>query len=474
MVDKQKPSFLFYDYETFGQNPALDRPAQFAGIRTDLDFNIIEKPQKFFCAPSDDYLPQPQSVMITGITPQYTITNGINEPEFAKRIHASFSVSNSCILGYNNIRFDDEITRHIFYRNFYDPYSYSWKQGNSRWDLLNVLRACFTLRPNGINWPRNEKGLPSFKLKHLTSINGIEHKNPHDAMADVFATIEMAKLTKKAQPKLFDFFFQMRKKSKIFQLINIESMTPLVYVSSIFSANRTNITLISPLAWHPKNSNTIIACDLTADINPLLTLDINTLRKRLYTIKTELSDEPIIPIKLIYINKCPILAPSNILRQEDLKHLSLDINTCLNNLDILRKNRKVQNKVIQLYIKQKLLPEITDVDSMLYSRFFTYKDHSMMSIIRHTLPENLPALNLKFKDPRMSELFFRYRARNYPATLTKQEQVSWLQYRRNILNKERITKYLRIIDQLFIEYQEDKEKHQQLKLLVDYVNQIAG
>ncbi|XNM88044.1 hypothetical protein ACLK18_11460 [Escherichia coli] len=57
------------------------------------------------------------------------------------------------ILGYNNVRFDDEVTRNVFYRNFYDPYAWSWQHDNSRWDLLDVMRACYALRPEGINWP---------------------------------------------------------------------------------------------------------------------------------------------------------------------------------------------------------------------------------------------------------------------------------------------------------------------------------
>ncbi|MFV9997426.1 MAG: exodeoxyribonuclease I [Arsenophonus endosymbiont of Dermacentor nuttalli] len=470
LANKQKSLFLFHDYETFGQHPALDRPAQFAGIRTDANFTIIEEPQIFYCAPADDYLPQPQAVMITGITPQYAITHGINEAEFAKRIHASFSVANSCILGYNNIRFDDEVTRHIFYRNFYDPYAYSWQQGNSRWDLLDVLRACYALRPDGINWPINDEGLPSFKLEHLTTANGIEHANAHDAMADVFATIEMAKLIKQAQPRMFDYFFQLRNKNKITQLIDIIEMTPLVHVSGIFGAIRANTSLIAPLAWHPQNRNAIIACDLAADISPLLTLDRDTLRQRLYTPKAELA----IPIKLIHINKCPILAPATTLSQTDAHRIALDLDYCLNNLAVLRQHNEVRDKVIQLFSEQQAFPELSDVDAKLYSAFFSDHDRSTMAIIRQTLPQNLPALYLKFDDPRMKQLLFRYRARNYPTTLTEQEQLAWLHHRREMLTTEKITQYLQTIEQLFVVYQGDKEKCQQLKALVDYANQIAS
>ncbi|MGP1939513.1 MAG: exodeoxyribonuclease I [Arsenophonus sp. ET-DL9-MAG3] len=473
-MNKHKSSFLFYDYETFGQDPALDRPAQFACIRTDLNFNIIEEPQFFYCIPADDYLPQPQAIMITGITPQYAIAHGINEAEFAKRIHRNFSIENSCIIGYNNIQFDDEVTRHIFYRNFYDPYSYSWQQGNSRWDILNILYACYALRSDGINWPLNNKGLPSFKLKDLTIANNIEHVNVHDAVADVFATIEIAKLIKQAQPRLFTYFFQLRNKNKVNRLIDINAMTPLVFVSNTFGATRYNNSLISPLARHPKNKNIIIACDLAEDISPLLTLSIDAIKDRLYTLKSKLDGELSIPIKLIYINKCPILAPINTLKLINERHIAFDFNVCLNNLAILQQHSKIRTKVVRLFNKQEeYFSKTIDVDTKLYSCLFTNKDALIMSIIRKTLPENLPTLNLKFHDPRMSQLFFRYKARNYPTILTKEERLIWLNHCRNMINKERITKYLQTIEQLFIENYKDKEKCRQLKLLVDYVNKIS-
>lgn len=215
---KNQFTLLFYDYETFGTHTSLDKPAQFASIRTDENLNIIEEPKCFYCFPSDDYLPEPYSVLITKITPQYTFKYGTNEYEFSRKIYNILIQPNTCIVGYNNITFDDEITRNIFYRNFLDPYEWSWKNNNSRWDLLNIMRVCYLLRPNGIKWPKNNLGLPVFKLSDLTQENNIFHYNAHDATADVYATIELAKLVKTQQPKLFDFFFLKKIYFKKFQM----------------------------------------------------------------------------------------------------------------------------------------------------------------------------------------------------------------------------------------------------------------
>ncbi|HHP7421580.1 exodeoxyribonuclease I [Providencia rettgeri] len=470
----QQPSFFIHDYETFGKRPALDRPAQFAGVRTDLDFNIIEEPEVFYCAPADDYLPQPEAVMITGITPQVALSQGINEAEFAKRIHAAFSVPNTCIMGYNNIRFDDEVTRNIFYRNFYDPYAYSWQQGNSRWDLLDTLRACFALRPEGIQWPENEDGLPSMRLEHLTKANGVAHENAHDAMSDVLATINMAKLLKAAQPRMFDYFYQLRNKNKISQLIDIVEITPLVHVSGMFGALRSYVSLVAPLAWHPDNKNAVIMCDLSADISPLIELDVQQLRTRLYTPKAELAGASPVPVKLVHINKCPILAPEKTLRPEDAQRTGVDRDLCMRNLETLRKHPEIRNKLIELFSEPQIFAESDDVDTQIYNGFFSPSDRSTMDIIRETSPQNLPALELSFEDKRMKELFFRYKARNYPATLSYDEQQRWLQHRRDYFNEERLTEYMQQIQLLLVEHQHDEKRCQQLKALINYARDLAS
>ncbi|HHR6080110.1 TPA: exodeoxyribonuclease I [Providencia alcalifaciens] len=469
-----QPTFFIHDYETFGKHPALDRPAQFAGVRTDLDFNIIDEPEVFYCKPTDDYLPQPEAVMITGITPQIAMANGVNEAEFAKRIHNAFSVPNTCIMGYNNIRFDDEVTRNIFYRNFYDPYAYSWQQGNSRWDLLDALRACFALRPEGINWPENDDGLPSLRLEHLTKANGVAHENAHDAMSDVLATINMAKLLKQAQPRMFDYFYQLRNKNKVNQLIDIVDMTPLVHVSGMFGAIRSYVSLVAPLAWHPENKNAVIMCDLSADMSPLLTLNADELRERLYTPKAELGDELPVPVKLVHINKCPILAPEKTLRTVDSERTGIDRDLCMRNLELLRKNPDVRNKLIELFSVAQQFEESNDVDSQIYNGFFSPSDRSTMDIIRETPPQNLPALDLSFEDKRMKELFFRYKARNFPATLSYDEQQRWLQHRRDYFTESRLTDYLQQIQLLMEVHHEDEKRCQQLKALVNYAAELAS
>jgi exodeoxyribonuclease-1 len=208
-------SFYWHDYETWGADPSRDRPAQFAGVRTDASLNIIGKPLMAYCRPGDDLLPHPEACLVTGITPQQARAQGVCEAEFFELIHQQLSHPGTCGVGYNNIRFDDEITRYGLFRNFFDPYAREWQNGNSRWDTIDMVRLTHALRPEGIEWPTREDGTPSFRLEQLTLANNIAHQGAHDALSDVYASIDLARLVRARQPRLFDFALELRNKKKL-------------------------------------------------------------------------------------------------------------------------------------------------------------------------------------------------------------------------------------------------------------------
>lgn len=476
MQNNTQPSFYIYDFETFGTHPALDRPAQFAGLRIDQNFNVIEEPLVIYCKQSDDYLPHPEAVMITGITPQLCNQKGVTESEFARLIHEAFSVPNTCILGYNTIKFDDEVTRNLFYRNFIDPYAHHWQNGNSRWDMIDIVRATYALRPDGIHWPVTEEGLPSFKLEALTKANGIEHANAHDAMSDVYATIEIMKLILAKQPRLFQFLFQHRDKQKLISLIDIVNMSPLVHISSFYGASRSNLSMVMPIIWHPTNKNAIICIDLTCDIQPILELSATEIQSRLYTPRHQLKEHELpIGLTVIYLNKCPVLAPEKTLLPENIDRLNLDITKINENLTQLRAYSQLKDKVNAVFEIENTFesnPD-ADVDTQLYSQFFTQSDKLLFEQIRTTEPKNLPLININSDDKRVKELFFRYKAKNYPATLDYEEQQAWLVHRKKRLNQDSITDYVNKLEEVAALYQHDENKLKLIKQLFAYLQSIA-
>ncbi|MDY5847210.1 exodeoxyribonuclease I [Actinobacillus porcinus] len=462
-------SFFIYDYESFGINPASDRPAQFAGIRTDKDFNIIGEPVMLYCKQTNDYLPSPEAVLVTGITPQECNEKGISEPEFAAKILAEFSQPNTCVMGFNNIRYDDEMTRYTFYRNFIDPYEYSWKNGNSRWDLLDVVRACYALRPEGIEWAYDDEGMPSFRLEKLTEANGIAHENAHDAMSDVYATIAMAKLIKEKQPKLFQFFFENRGKREVEKLINTAEMTPLVHVSGMLGNYRGNCTWVAPIAWHPTNQNAVIVCDLSQNIDDLLAKSAVELRENLYTKKSELEEQGILPVplKLVHINKCPILAPAKVLLPENAERLGINRQYCLNNLKKLQHSPDVRSKIEEIFKEERQFEASDNVETELYNGFFSTNDKNNMAILRQLPPEKLLENGLTFEDKRIPKLLLHYRARHFFKTLTRTEQLQWERYRRRKLEKSAMD-FEQRMQHLVQEYSGNEEKLQLLHQVYEY------
>lgn len=473
------PSLYFYDFETWGADPKRDRPAQFAGIRTDLDLNIIAEPDMWYCQLANDYLPHPEAALITGLTPQLCNKKGLPETEFMQRILTQFSRANTCVLGYNSLRFDDEVTRYSLYRNFYEPYGREWQQGNSRWDLIDVIRACYALRPEGINWPQREDGSPSFKLEHLSKANGLEHANAHDALADVYATIDMAKLIKQQQPKLFSYLFELRKKQKVSEQIDIAGLTPLVHVSSKFPAGQGCCSWIVPLAFHPTNKNAVICFNLQHDPTPLLVDDLTTLQEKLYKKTADLTEgEQRLGLKLVHLNKCPVLANAKTLSVERANELGIDRTSCLKNLEWLRQQRQVQQKVVELYQQAAGFTPETNPDYQLYSGFISDADKQKMQLLHKLAPEKLTADTLVFSEERLNRLLFLYRARNYPLTLTDTEMQKWQRYRTDKLvhglDNPNLTmeQFSVALENLVHEHSSDEPRLAILKALYHYVESL--
>jgi exodeoxyribonuclease-1 len=479
MTNNPTPSIYWHDFETWGANPQKDAPCQFAGIRTDLELNIIDEPLMIYSQIANDCLPNPIACLITGITPQKTLRDGIIERDFIAQIHAEFAKPQTCVAGYNNIRFDDEITRYTLYRNFYDPYAREWQNGNSRWDIIDLARACYALRPDGIEWPLKETGQPSFKLEDLTKANSISHQDAHDATSDVYATIAMAKLIKEAQPKLYDYIFELRNKKKVLELINCEQLVPLVHVSSKISAEHGCCTWIVPIGFHPVNKNAVIVLNLAYDPSPLFELTPEQIKEKLYTPTSMLGEgEQRLPIKLIHINKCPVLAPAKTLLAENATRLNINREQCLENLQKLKNNPSILSKLHEVYTDNKDRPAL-DPEHALYSGgFFSSADKYLMQQVVNANLQELTELTLPFEDERLSTLLFRYRARNFPQSLSQVETEKWQRYRQVKLTDEsssasiKLPEFLIQLEQLSAEYQNYPEKIVILKSLYSYANSL--
>ncbi len=432
------PTTLFWhDYETSGADPRRDRPVQFAGLRTDLELNPVGEPVMVYCQPAADVLPHPDACLITGITPQQALREGLIEAEFAAIVQEELGAPGTCGVGYNSLRFDDEFSRHLLYRNFHDPYEREWKDGNSRWDIIDLVRMCYALRPDGIEWPLREDGTPSFRLEDLARANGLGHARAHDALSDVEATIALAALVRARQRRLFDFHFALRRKQRAFELLDVAHMTPVVHVSSRYPASRGCLAVVVPLAVHATQANGVIVFDLDADPAPLIELDAETIAERVFARREDLPDDiERVPLKLVHANRSPALAPLSVLKGVDTQRIGLDVERALGHLDRLRGVDGLAAKLRRVFSSERPAGADEDPELALYSGFLPDTDRRRLREVRMATPAELARAAPSFTDPRYKELLLRYRARNWPDSLDADDSRRWDAFRRDRLTRD--------------------------------------
>ena len=428
-------SFLWFDLETFGRDPRRSRIAQFAAIRTDLELNPVGEPISLFCQPALDLLPSPEATMITGISPQHALREGLREAGFFARVHEELAQPGTCAVGYNSLRFDDEFIRYGLYRNFHDAYEREWKDGNSRWDLLDVMRLMRALRPEGMEWPLREDGAPSFKLEHLASANGTREGEAHEALSDVRALLGLARRMRAAQPRLWDYALKLRDKRHVAGLMDL-SGPPLLHISSRYPALRHCAALVLPLARHPRIESRVISCDLDEEPDALLALDAADIAERLYTPIADLPEgERRISLKEIHTNKCPVLVPLAHLREADFERLGIDRAGAEARAARLRAEPGLAEKVRRVFASEGRR-EPADADAALYDGFIADADRRQFAPIRSSAPSALREFAAQLRDPRLPELLLRYRARNWPESLDVGERAQWNEYRRRRLARD--------------------------------------
>jgi exodeoxyribonuclease-1 len=422
-------TFFFYDLETSGLDPRTDRIMQFAGIRTDMELQPIGEPYNVLVTLSDDTLPAPEALMVTGITPQSTQADGYTEADFARFLTDEIFTPDTISVGFNNIRFDDEFIRYHLWRNFHDPYEWSWKDGRSRWDLLDVVRMTRALRPEGIVWPVVDEKATN-RLELLTKENGIDHFKAHDALSDVEALIAVTKLIKEKQPQLYQYLFDMRDKNKVKQLVNLDDKKPFVYTSGRYDAAYDKTTVAFPLT-SGKNGN-VIVYDLRYDPTPFAALSPEDLKKRLYAKKEDRQKEDFLPlpVKELQYNRAPSVAPLGVLGQSDgWQRIKLEQGTVEKNKSALLVLPHFAENIRTVFETKAEFKKSPDSEAQLYDGFVGDRDRLRIETARNASERELVDFHPDFTDDRLESLFLHYKARNYPRTLSEDETIAWEEWR---------------------------------------------
>ncbi|MDQ3123629.1 MAG: exodeoxyribonuclease I [bacterium] len=423
-------SFYFYDVETSGINPRTSRIMQFAGQRTDLGLKPIADPDNIYVKMTDDVLPEPDAILITGITPQKTLADGISESEFLKYFTNQIAIPGTIFVGFNNVRFDDEFIRFLHYRNFYDAYEWGWRDNRSRWDILDLVRMTRALRPDNIEWPFGSDGRPSNRLELLTAVNKLEHDDAHDALSDVSATIAVTRLIQNKQPKLFEFLLQLRDKKVVSKLVTTNQ--PFVYCSGKYPSVYEKTSVVVNIGEHPGKQGTLVY-DLRTNPEEVVHLSPAELAVRW---QERVEDETKrFPIKTLQFNRCPAVAPLGVLDQASQERVKIDMKLISQHHKTLKKYKDFhQHLLAALKIMDKkrqldMMPDDQAVDTQLYEGFFAEQDKTAMSVVRAADKNDIGSLNITFSDPRLAHLLPLYKARNYSDVLSSEERETWEEFR---------------------------------------------
>ena len=440
-------TFFFYDLETSGLSGRDDRIMQFAGQRTDMNLNPIGDPVNVLVALNDDTLPSPDALLVTGITPQQTVADGYTEAQFADILLSEIFTEQTIVVGYNNIRFDDEFIRHLLWRNFRDPYEWCWRDGRSRWDLLDVVRMTRALRPDGINWPVVD-GKPTNRLELLTKENGIAHENAHDAMSDVTALIAIATLIKAKQPQLFDYLLKMRDKNEVKKLVNLDDKKPFVYASGRYDAEFHKTTIAFPLA--PGKNGNVLVYDLRYDPAPFVDLNSKELAKKIYATWEERKADDFVklPVKELQYNRAPAVAPLGVLEQENgWSRIGLSS-------EIVEKHKKAllaaphfAENLRTLYENKPEYKKSSDPEAQLYEGFLDDSDKLRVQAVASADEKKLADFQPEFRDERLDELLLHYKARSFPRSLSADEMARWEQWRVGRIQRQ-LPSFLRSMQRL--------------------------
>ena len=424
-------TFYWHDYETWGTSPSTDWPCQFAGIRTDQDLNILGEPLNIQCRPPEDCLPNLEAALVTGLSPVHVAKAGLVEHEFFAKIHSELAKTGTCGVGYNSIRFDDEVTRYGFYRNFYDPYAREWQNGCSRWDLVDLVRLCYAVRPDGFEWPMVERDdgelVPSMRLESICAQNGIEHIDAHDALSDVEATIALARKIKALQPKMFDYVLSLKDKRNAAESLALGEHQMRLHISSKFGAYFGNASLILPLVRDPLNKNEIHCVDLRYSPEPLLRCSAKELADLRFRRLGDMPEEiERIPLKSVHLNKSPIVLTPKLVSDAVAARCKLDVEVCERNRKMLLQNDDIAEKVSEMSRLCAREPFTGEVETQLYGGFIGNRDRRVCEEVVQSSEAELASREFLFEDRRLGELLFRYRARNFPSSLGEDEAAMWV------------------------------------------------
>ncbi len=291
-------SFVFFDTETTGLQKGFDQIVHFAAIRTDNDLNETDRFEAR-CRLMPHVVPHPSALTTNGLS-----ISRLTDPQLPTHYEMMRSVrakllewTPSIVVGFNSIRFDEEMVRHALFQTLHDPYLTS-RNNNCRGDVLGLVMAAVADTPDCLVVPTGPEGRPTFRLEALAAANRLDHSMAHNALGDVGVTLELARLVRDGAPDVWQRFVRFSNKASVSQFVAAEDG----FLLTEFYGNEPYPAVVVLIGADPEQpANGRLCLRLDADLDVLLALPDDALRAAL--------SEKGGPVRRLRTNAGPVLTP---------------------------------------------------------------------------------------------------------------------------------------------------------------------
>lgn len=388
-------SYVFYDLETTGLSKHFDQIIQFAAVRTDhalKEIDRFEVRSRLGCG----VVPHPEALCVNGVGIEQLLDPSLpSHYEMMSEIQSKLqSWMPSIFVGYNSIRFDEELLRQALYKCLYPPYLTS-TPGCGRADAMNLALDAASSTPESFVVPLNAEGKRSFKLADISRSNGLALGRSHDALSDVYATIELCNRLRRNAPEAWNRFGRFSSKRAVADFIQGED----AFLLTTFWANLARYT---PLVWigNDAEQSALAYC-------LVLSHETEGLRRAPASELAAALGQPSSPLRYVHTNRAPALTPTY-----DVDETTVDLGMDIEQIEDLgravRDDESFQARVLEIVqANKRTWPKETHVEKRIYEGFSTHGEKLAMSAFHAADWSARPRMVLDFADDRARTLGLR-------------------------------------------------------------------
>ena len=389
-------NLAIWDIESSNANTDFGSIIEIGGILVDENFKEKDR-FNLRCRLPEGEIPQCMALIVNKTSVDLLTKANLSHYQMLGEVEKIFKKwSPAIFIGWSNVGFDDEMIRKEFFKGIRYPYITN-SAPNKRHDGLNIARGAYAVDKNIFKTEINEKGNAVMKLESLARMNGFESSGAHSALFDAELTMKILGLIKKKQPNTWENFFKTSSKLEtetIFQNDKIMTVNEYFY-------GKSRLYLCAPL--HPKHCVHPIyqwgqVFDLRVDVEPLLNLSINELKK-------EMKKTPKF-LRTIRSNKAPIILDQSYGMKEE-PYNAMDPALIKKRADLVKNNEKFAQNIMvalrEIAEEKDQLKSQEDIlaEESIYKKFTSNKDTNLFPVWHAaSWKEKLKMLD-KFEDDRL-------------------------------------------------------------------------